>query len=130
MESKDPLLKKKPTEGGKKKGKQPISKENEGRIRNRPPNQLSKEDFLQIRVNILERDKIRLEISNISKEIDRNDKTNQILRAQLMEKKKKEQVANKSHDDFVEALKKRTGIDIRNKSIDYLTREVNDLYDV
>lgn len=99
----------------------------EGRLKNRPLKHLSKEDFLQIRVTLLELDKIKLELNNLQGRIESNEKTNYIMRQQMAEKKNNERKVRIEHEAFIEDLRKRTGIDIKGKSIDFITREVKDI---
>lgn len=101
--------------------------EQDEKRKNQSVQHLNKEDFLQLRVNMLEKEKITLEISNIASKIDSMEKQIFILRQQLHEKKARERKHIGIHEEFIADLKKRTGIDIRGKNIDFETLEVQDI---
>jgi hypothetical protein len=106
-----------------------VTKDNPGHIRNRPVSHLPETDYLKLRVNSLEAEKLSLQISKITTEIDRNDKVNQILRRQVSELKVKLEGLTREHGTLVADINKRLGIDIRNKTIDTITRELIDVVD-
>ena len=126
MESKEELKKEKVKEEPKKRGRKrrQISKDNPGRIANRPVSHLKKEDFMQLEINLLHMDKVRLEMANMSKKIESNQRENHIIQIQYNEKKNKESQLKKTQVDFIADIKKRTGIDVRGKSIDFIAGEV------
>lgn len=113
----------------KKRTKEEINKDMSptGRVRNRPINHLAKDDFLQIQVNLLQREKHQLELNNIKSTIDNHEKAIFILRSSIEEKKQRLRKIEMEHETFINDLEKRTGINIRGKSIDFITREVIDI---
>lgn len=113
----------------KRKKANAVTKDNPGRIKDRPMSHLKKADFLQIQVNLLELDNARLGTQNIVRQIDSHEKDIYILRQKLSEKKAQEQRIKNEHLKFVENLKNKTGIDIRGKSIDFISGEVKNFED-
>ena len=122
MELKKEKVKEEPKKRGRKRRQ--ISKDNPGRIANRPVSHLKKEDFMQLEINLLHMDKVRLEMANMSKKIESNQRENHIIQIQYNEKKNKESQLKKTQVDFIADIKKRTGIDVRGKSIDFIAGEV------
>jgi hypothetical protein len=110
----------------KNKVKKPVTADNPGHIENRPVSNLNPADFMQIQINLLEIEKINLEINNIAKQIDNNEMAVKLMRMKIAEKNSQLQSIKNGHSKFIEDLKNRTGIDVRNKTIDFITGEVLD----
>jgi len=134
MESKEPAVKEKvekkktkeSTRRNKPRDNSAITKENPGRIKNRPVSHLKKDDFYKIQIRLLEIDKANLEVSNLMRQIDNNEITNKILRLKVSEKKAFVQSIKNEYQKFLDDLKNRTGIDVRGKTLDFITGEVVD----
>ena len=75
----------------------------------------------------MEREKKQLEVQNIASKIESMERQIFILKGQLQEKKTQERKCIEKHEEFIADLKKRTGIDIRGKSIDFETMEVQNI---
>ncbi len=91
----------------------------------KPNNKISKENYLQLRNNHLEMDLLKSQLSNIgiTKEKLEREVTLMILKKDDI--RQKMQNMGKQHERFLDEVKIKTGVDIRNKTIDPETLEVN-----
>ena len=121
MESKEEA--KKPSKPRKSKPTA-VTKDNPGRIKDRPIKHLKKEHYLEIQIQFLEKENMNLELKNLNTQIDSLLKTVEILRTKMKEKKALEQSINSKHSLLIEKIKKETGIDLRGKSLDMITGEI------
>ncbi len=87
-------------------------------------NKLNKEIFLELRLNHLERENIQTEMAKVNIEIENFQRGAIIASHKRSDLRAKLGLLSKHHDEFLDSVKKKTGIDIKGKTINPETYEV------
>ena len=87
-------------------------------------NRLPKELYLEIRLNHLEMDGLKKDLSNVGLMIENAERAKALSNLRKDDIRNKIKVLGMKHEQFLEIVKKKTGIDIKNKTINPETLEV------
>ena len=85
---------------------------------------LNKEIFLELRLNHLEREKLQTEMAKVNVEIENFQRGAIISTHRRSDLKARLGLLEKAHDEFLDSVERKTGINIRGKTINPETYEV------
>ena len=85
---------------------------------------LKREQFLQIRINLLEIESLKKDLVNINLQVENIDRLKVILSSKLSEMKFKISNLEKEHQNYLNVIQKDIGVDIRNKTINPETLDI------
>jgi len=88
-------------------------------------NILPKDLFLEIRNNHLEMDKLKLELQNIGLQIENHERMKTLGTLRRSDVKNAILKLQREHEAFLDEVKRKTGIDIKGKTINPNTLEVS-----
>lgn len=93
-------------------------------LRVEAPNKLGKEDFLEIRNNHLQMEVLKTKLSSMATIMENYERAKLLAVLQRDELKKGIAKLEIEHEDLLRQIRERTGIDVKNKTINPNTLEV------